>query len=246
MNSLHVAMIFGLVVLAGGCSLKSREAIIYHAFEYPPPSKESGVTIPETLMVYRFLLDPAVDIYSLVLANSKGAEESMSLHRWKDNPADMITELVLRDIESSGLFEKVVDQTSNARYRYALEGTVRRLQGAARDGKVFATLEAEATLTDFDPPRAGQKALMTQSYKMETTSGDATAGAVVRALNLAVQEFSSRLRADIKTAMEMEAPKIKQRMRRKADLWMPGADSQFQGTWKPRSADLLLQARTEK
>jgi ABC-type uncharacterized transport system auxiliary subunit len=213
-------VVFGLIIFAGGCSLKTREAVKYHALDYPAPVKESGLPIRETLMVYRFLLDPSVDIYSLVLAHSKGGDESMLLHRWKDNPGDMITELVLRDIESSGLFERVVDQVSNARYRYALDGTVRRLQGIATGGKVFAAIEAEATLTDFDAPRGGQKAIMKQSYKIERTSEDSTADAVVRALNTAVQEFSAKLRGDIKAAMEKEVPAGKPRMKRKTT---PGA-----------------------
>jgi ABC-type uncharacterized transport system auxiliary subunit len=214
-------VIFGLIVLAGGCSLKSREVIKYYSFDYPPPSKESTVPIPETLMVYRFLLDPSVDMYSLVLSRSKGGEESIQSHRWRDNPADMVTELVLRDIQSSGLFEKVVDQASNSRYRYALEGTVRRLRGVTGNGKVVAGIEAEATLTDFDAPRHTQKTIMQRSYNIETTSKDSTADAVVRALNSAVQEFSAKLRGDIKAAMEKEVPASKQRMRRKVDLGMP-------------------------
>lgn len=211
LNYSSIAVIFGLIVLACGCSLKAREAVRYHALDYSPPAKESGAPIHATLMVYRFLLDSSVDIYSLEVSQSKGGEESMLFHRWKDNPGDMITELVLRDIQSAGLFEKVVDQASNARYRYALEGTIRRLQGFTRDGKIIAAIEAEATLTDFDAPPRGQKAIVKQSYKIEKTSKDSTADAVVQALNSAAQEFSAKLREDIRAAMEKEIPASKQR-----------------------------------
>jgi ABC-type uncharacterized transport system auxiliary subunit len=207
-----------MIVLTAGCSLKARETLMYHSFDYRPPAAESAVPYPETLMVYRFLLDPAVNIYSLMVSDSKGGEESMLFHRWRDNPADMITELVLRDIQTSGLFEKAVDQLSNARYRYALEGTIRRLEGVAKDGKFLAVIEAEAALMDFDPPRQGQKTIMKQSYKVEAPSKDPNAESVVRALNLAVQELSAKIRGDIKAAMEKEAPTGGKRIKRKAGM----------------------------
>jgi len=225
LNSVTIVLSLGFVVLGVGCSLKARQAIVYHALDYPPPAKESGVPVPETLMVYGFLLDPSVDIHSLVVSHAKGGDQSMLYHRWKDHPADMVTELVLRDIQDSGLFEKAVDQMSTARYRYALEGTIRRLQGIARDDKVFATIEAEATLIDFDAPRRGQKVIMQQSYKVEATSQDSSADALVRALDLAVQDFSAKLRADIKAAMEKEVPAGKRAITRKADLGIPHAAS---------------------
>ena len=86
-------------------------------------------------MIYRFLPASSVDIDTLVVSQSPGTEKSALLHRWEDNPADMITELVLRDLDSSGLFEKTVDQLSSARYRYALEGIIRNLQGTVTDGE---------------------------------------------------------------------------------------------------------------
>ena len=88
--------------------------IAYHAFDYPAPAKETNPPIPGTLMVYRFLTAPSVDIDTLVISQSSGAEKSARLHHWEDNPADMITELVVRDLDSSGLFEKTVDQMSSS------------------------------------------------------------------------------------------------------------------------------------
>lgn len=64
----------------------------------------------------------------------------------------MVTDLLLRDLQQSGPFENVVDQLSHARYRYALEGTIRRLHGLMKGGKPFASLEVETTLTDFEAP----------------------------------------------------------------------------------------------
>ena len=139
--------------------------ITYHAFDYPSPVKETQAPIPGTLMIYRFLPASSVDIDTLVVSQSPGPEKSALLHRWEDNPADMITELVLRDLDSSGLFEKTVDQLSSARYRYALEGIIRNLQGTVTDGKGKALIAIEATLIDFEARMGMKKTCLRNSIR---------------------------------------------------------------------------------
>ena len=167
-------------------------------------------------MVYRFLPAPSVDIDTLVVSQSPGTEQAALLHRWEDNPADMVTELVLRDLDSSGLFEKTVDQLSSARYRYALEGIIRNLQGTVADGKGKALIAIDATLIDFEGRVGLEKNLLKKLYKIEVPSQDATPDSIIRALNLAVKEFSERLRDDIRAAVEPKVPEPEKQPPRKA------------------------------
>ena len=190
--------------------------ITYHAFDYPSPAKEATPPIPGTLMVYRFLPASSVDIDSLVISQSSGPEKSALLHRWEENPADMITELVVRDLDSSGLFEKTVDQLSSARYRYALEGTIRNLQGIIADGKGKALIAVDASLTDFEARMGADKNLLKKLYRIEVPSQDATPDSIIKALNLAVKELSDRLRDDIRAALEPKAPEQEKKAPRKA------------------------------
>jgi ABC-type uncharacterized transport system auxiliary subunit len=194
-----------VVLLEWGCALHSGDAIVYHAFNYPSPERDSRPTISDTLMVYRFLIADTVDMRSLVVSQSDGKNQSLMLHRWQENPADMVTELVLRDLANSGLFEKTVDQLSSARYRYALEGTIHSLQGLVKDGKASALVEAEVTLTDFEAPTGVNKNLMKRRYRVQRPSADPSPAAIVRALNLAVKELSERIRADVRGSVENPA-----------------------------------------
>ena len=216
LSPLATVFTLGLIVILAGCALRSRETITYHVFNYPSPVKETQSPIPGTLMVYRFLPAPSVDIDTLVVSQSPGTEQPALLHRWEDNPADMVTELVLRDLDSSGLFEKTVDQLSSARYRYALEGIIRNLQGTVADGKGKALIAIDATLIDFEGRVGLEKNLLKKLYKIEVPSQDATPDSIIRALNLAVKEFSERLRDDIRAAVEPKAPEPEKKPPRKA------------------------------
>ena len=138
-----------LFFIASGCALKTGKAIIYHTLDYPPPDKEFQTPIPHTLMVYRFLLAPDLRSNSILISRPKGADKSVRLHRWQDNPADIVTDILLRDLQASGLFQKTVDQLSNLRYRYALEGTLRDMHGLIKDGQASALVELEVVFTRF-------------------------------------------------------------------------------------------------
>lgn len=196
------AVAVGLFVLTWGCSLRHREAVIYHAFDYPAPSRESKAPpIPQTLMIYRFLLDPSVESDAMRTAPAKFCETSRLVHRWQENPADMITDLFLRDMEHSGMFDKVVGQLSNVRYRYALEGTIRQLQGLTRTDTAIALVDMEVTFTDFEAPWGTKRDLFKKPYRVEVPSKDSSAEAMLDAFNQGIREISKHLRGDIKSAL---------------------------------------------
>lgn len=197
-------LVMSVVSLVAGCAMLYTDSVRYNVIDYPTPGKDSESPIPETLMVYRFLLANSVDLHNLVVISPDGVEEKVSLQRWQFDPSDMVTELIQRDIEASGLFEKTVDQWSSARYRYALEGKIGKLEGVSEDGKTMAVLQAEATLTDFETPIGAKKNIMKNEYTIRVPSVDSKPMSIVRAMNLAVRELSEKIRADIAASLATE------------------------------------------
>jgi len=186
--------------LAGCCFWKT-QAIRYQTIDYPKPQKVVDTPIPETLMVYHFLIGSSVDLYHLVIEQANGKEPTTG-QRWEENPSDMISELIQRDVEASGLFAKTVDQWSTARYRYALEGKLIKLGGAISEGKAEAVLEAEATLLDFEAPIGAKRKIMSKTYTIRVPSVDTTPSSIGRAMNLAVRRLSESIQHDIRKSLE--------------------------------------------
>ncbi|MEW6136971.1 MAG: ABC-type transport auxiliary lipoprotein family protein [Thermodesulfobacteriota bacterium] len=178
-------------------------AIKYHIIDYPKPSRSLDVPIPDTVMVYHFLMGDSVDLYALAIEH-QGQEGTKTLHRWEQNPSDMITDLILRDLEASGTFAKAVDQWSASRYRYALEGKLTKLRGVVSNGKAEAVLEAEAALFDFETPLGARKRIMKKTYTIRAPSVDTDPGSIARAMNLAVRRLSERIRSDILESLGKE------------------------------------------
>lgn len=195
----RMLLAMSLLILVSACAFRSGERMTYYALDYPYPGTDRVTThaSSETLMIYRFLLSPRVEIDSLVISDPKSTKPSYWPHRWQENPADMVTDLLLRDFRNSGMFETTVDQLSDARYRFALEGTIRDLRGILGEDKAKALLDTDVTLIDFNPPPGGQRIMMKKRYKIEVPSEDKTATEIVRAFGLAVKELSEKLRRDV-------------------------------------------------
>jgi ABC-type uncharacterized transport system auxiliary subunit len=195
-------LLISMLVLVAGCAVKNRD-IAYYAFNYPSPDKkESESPVKDTLMIYRFLPARSVSLDSLVVSQDKEGEQTLFKYRWEENPADMIADLILRDLQSAGLFERVVDQLSSVRYRYALEGNIKTLQGIIKDGKARAVLQMELMLTDFEAPTGRDKTILKKSYKIEAPSKDTEPESIIKAMNTAIEDVSQRLRTDIRLALE--------------------------------------------
>ncbi len=194
-----------LFFIASGCGLETRNTIIYHTLNYPPPDKEFKTPIPHTLMVYRFLLAPDVESDSILTSQPKGSEKSSPDSSLAGKSRGYYYGYCVARLEASGLFRKVVDQLSNVRYRYALEGTLRDIHGVIKDGQASAVVELEVVFTDFDAPRPAQKDLLKKTYKVEIPSKDASAESFLAAFNAGVKEISAVLRADIRTAVDKRA-----------------------------------------
>jgi ABC-type uncharacterized transport system auxiliary subunit len=182
------------------CAVKTRD-MAHYSFDYQAPERQGGSPASDTIMVYRFMLARSVPMDALVISQAKGAEQSGLRYRWEENPADMITDLTLRDMQSSGLFEKAVDQSSSAVYRYALEGTIKNLQGVVKNGGARAVLEIDVTVTDFELPAGANKSIVKKTYKIEIPSPDSSPYSLIKAFNSAVKEFSEQLRADVRAAL---------------------------------------------
>ncbi|MDQ7783476.1 MAG: ABC-type transport auxiliary lipoprotein family protein [Desulfomonilaceae bacterium] len=200
----HVCAL-GFVSAAAGCAIWTGSVVRYHVIDYPTPQKPAESSIPDKLMVYRFLLTDAVDVYHLVVTSADDKERTITLQRWEFDPSDMVTELIQRDLDASGLFEKTVDQWSSARYRYALEGTIKKLEGVVKDGKAAAVLHVDVTLKDFESPIGARKSIMAKDYVIEEPSVDPKPVSIVRAVNLAVRKLSEQIRNDIAATLTKEA-----------------------------------------
>jgi ABC-type uncharacterized transport system auxiliary subunit len=196
-KELRSLLLAASIVVISGCALWNTDAVVFHAINYPAPKANREHRIPETIMVYRLLMDSKVDSHYLAISNLKGKARSVSGYAWVQDPSEMLTELVTRDLESSGLFEKAIDQTSNLPYRYGLEGQLKKFEGVINNGKGTGLIQAEVRLIDFEHQSAGNSELIKKLYIIEVPSVDTKPESIVKALDKASMDLSEKIRNDV-------------------------------------------------
>jgi ABC-type uncharacterized transport system auxiliary subunit len=189
------------VLFVTGCAMSLTDKAVYYSLNYPAPTgvKEERSVIPDTLMIYKFLVAPDVDVDTIVVKSQAGKEIARG-ERWQENPADTITDLLIRDFQDANIFSNTINQLSDAKYRYALEGILSTMEGRERGGKVNAVLEIEITLIDFEPRLGGKKVILNRRYKVEVPAKDSRSESLVSGFNQGLKQFSERLRADVLAA----------------------------------------------
>jgi ABC-type uncharacterized transport system auxiliary subunit len=200
-----VILPFAVIIAFYGCALWSKDAVIFHTINYPAPRAIRESTIPETIMVYRFLMDSSVDTHYLLISDQDSKTKVVSSHAWAQDPSVMLTELAIRDLESSGVFEKAVDQTSNVPYKYALEGAIKKFEGVVNKAKGSGLIEVEVKLIDFEPKSVGQNQLMKKDYVIEIRSADTSPESLVKALEQCANELSEKIRNDVRKSVTQDS-----------------------------------------
>ncbi|MGO8880454.1 MAG: ABC-type transport auxiliary lipoprotein family protein [Desulfomonilaceae bacterium] len=200
-----VLLLFTFIVPFYGCALWSKDAVVFHAINYPAPKPTNESTIPETIMVYRFLMDSSVDTHYLLISDQDSKTKVVSGHAWAQDPSAMLTALAIRDLESSGAFQKAVDQTSNVPYKYALEGAIKKFEGVVNKAKGSGLIEVEVKLIDFEPKSVGKNQLMKKDYVIEIRSVDTSPESLVKALKQGVNELSEKMRNDVRKSVTQDS-----------------------------------------
>lgn len=189
-------MVMGCLAFSG-CAFWNTSKVAFHAIDYPSPKAVGEAINSETIMVYRFLTDSSIDIRFLQISQPDSSKRTITGHAWLYDPSQTLTELVIRDLQASGLFKKAVDQTSNLPYRYGLEGAIRKFEGLVGDNEGWGLIEAEIKLIDFEPEIIGKGELFKKVYTLKIPSKNTQPESIVEALNEAVQQLSDRIREDV-------------------------------------------------
>ena len=143
-----VIVCLSFAFLSGGCvNLKQPSyKIDYFALEYEPRSVGNLKPLSHVLKVDRFRAAPLYNTTQMIYRNGPFKREAYTYHKWRTNPGDLVSSLLARDIQRSGLFKAVVSYESRLPASYVLEGSVDQFLESDTDGALQAVLTVSTTL----------------------------------------------------------------------------------------------------
>jgi ABC-type uncharacterized transport system auxiliary subunit len=182
----------GLLTVA--CSA-SRPVKYYVLDPGPPPQSSSTAPAPRfpvTLLVARLSASHLYRDDRLVYGSGPVQLGTYEYHRWAEPPVEMVQDLLINTLRTSGEYRSVSAIGSNLRGEYILRG---RLDSLDEVDKPAITARFSIELELFDP-RAGVT-LWTASYSHDQPANGKTVTDVIEALNLNARTGVQQLAANL-------------------------------------------------
>jgi ABC-type uncharacterized transport system auxiliary subunit len=194
-----------LLLFLGGClpAQKPRPRIDYYTLEYPAPTPatKSASPLPVIIKVERFSISPTYDTDKITYLEN-GTISNYTYHRWRANPADLVTYGLTRDLQAGDLFAAVLPFTGTSSPSHVLEGTVDEFFELDEKNSWQAVLSITVTLLRFDEPDISKRVVLQKSFSRRIECPDKHPLSVSRAMAKAMAEISGRLSSELYSALK--------------------------------------------
>jgi len=116
-----------------------------------------------------------------------------------DPPADMLTPLLMRDIESSAIADAVVSTPAGKAVTHRVEGTIIDFYENNEDKRWEAVLVLRLSLTEIDPASRAEKTLFYKTYREVRALEKNNPHDLAHQMSKAMAAVSEQFISDIKT-----------------------------------------------
>jgi cholesterol transport system auxiliary component len=193
-----------LLPLALGCSLGGRPAysVKHYSLEYPSPRMEGIQRFNELIKVERFSVSPAFNSTAMIYRENPFGRDAYHYERWRVNPGDMVTDLIVRDLRNSGLFRAIFSYHDVEETRLLLEGQVEEFLELEEKDSWKAMLGVTITFLDLMKKEPAEKVVFQRSYRFVELFAEKTPEGLAGGMSKAMERFSKQLIRDLEQAMK--------------------------------------------
>jgi ABC-type uncharacterized transport system auxiliary subunit len=186
-------------LLLTGCfgSSPPRERIRFYTLEYNPVVFTDLDKKACVVKIQRFSINPVYNTTRIVYENEARTRDDYVFHRWRANPADMVTQLLKRDLKKSGVITAVLDEDSRFPYTHTLEGSVDEFLESDFGRIWHAKLTVSITLMKQDGLDIVEGILLQKTYQASMALKRNNPGALAEAMSRAMAEVSEKIIRDI-------------------------------------------------
>ena len=193
MKLIQYATCLTAVMFMMACASNTRveEKATHYVIEYPPPVTESLDTLDVVIKVSRFNIAAVYNSLPIVYRENAFERKTYTYHLWREHPADMVGDFLVRDLRSSGAFRLVLRPETNVQARFRLEGDIEEFYELDQEEKWTAVLTVVMTLLDEEAQDVTRHVMLQKSYTEQQVCAGKGPKAVVQAMSEAVRAFSA-------------------------------------------------------
>jgi cholesterol transport system auxiliary component len=204
MIRMKIYFVVFVLPFALGCSLGGKPAysVKHYVLEYPSLQMEGIQRFNELLKVERFSVSPTFNSTAMVYRENPFGRDAYHYERWRVNPGDMVTDLIVRDLRNSGLFRAIFSYYDGEETRFLLEGQVEEFLELEEKDSWKATLSVHITFLDLTKIERAEKVVFQRSYRFAELFAEKTPEGLAGGMSKAMERFSRQLIRDLEQAMK--------------------------------------------
>jgi len=197
-----ISLLAAVVLLAGCGATRPSHYYQLGALKDNPRPEVGQAQFPVTILVSPFQTS---HIYREDRIVYSVANEEMGLYqyeRWTEPPSEMLHDILVRHLRSSGRYKEIYSLRSSARGEYLLRGHLYDMKEMSTGSGLMARVTFEADLVDAKT----RNTLWTHSYTHDEPVANKSVAAVVDALNRNVQAGVADLTASLEQYFTAHPP----------------------------------------
>ena len=195
-----------LMVLAmlPACASQSGESVLVRKWvlEYPPPPPIQDAILPTALKVSRLAAASGYNGQEMVYRPGPNQRGTYPYHNWLMAPADMLGDLLVRDLRSEQGYQAVFSSHETPKVRFLLEGGVLECLELNQPKGWQARLGLHITVLDLKHRGLPERVLMQKDYSFTMPIEKKGAAGFAQAASAAAQSLSAQVRADLRRAVQ--------------------------------------------
>lgn len=168
-----------------------------YLIDYPSPVFDKQSPVNDTIGIDRFRAACAYNSRNMIFRREDRTVDSFNYNRWAVNPADMVGDMLLRDMQQSGLFRAVFSRYALEEGRYILQGGVEEFFLRMDKNGRRAVVSLEMTLKDIKQKEATRRILFQRKYREEEALQTPSPEGYCGAMSLALERLSRRITTDV-------------------------------------------------
>ena len=193
-----ICFIFLLFFFHGCVSVgKPEYEIKYYLLDYPAPVLKSFPQIDFTVRLDRFTIAAAYNTQNMIFRADNHSIDFFNYNRWAVNPADMVADMLLRDMQTSGLFRAAFSRFSSEDANFVLQGSVGEFFLRVEQDRKIAAICIEITLKDPRKRETNRRVVYQRKYCHEEVLTEQTPYGYCQAMSQAMKTISSKAIIDI-------------------------------------------------
>jgi ABC-type uncharacterized transport system auxiliary subunit len=172
-----------------------------YALDYQVPSFPGHTLLATGIKIAHFSSAQEIAGTEMLFQPGPYQRQVWDYHRWRVSPADLVGDLLARDLRASGLFSLVLSHHDPSTVRFKIEGVLEHFQMSKSPRGSAAALQIDLTLLDIRERELPHRIIFQRGYHDEVSLAQPGPLELAQGLSQAMAQLSAKVIADLYLAI---------------------------------------------